>query len=127
MKFNEFWSALCNKTSGGFEFQTLARGYPFTATYSSGKIVVELPRISDLGSTNNKRTLSKKEVHKVWTEAEMLRHGTILLGGKKVVYPDSQHSMEEVLRPKHYIDVTRNSSYILSMMKTILKGEEIEG
>ena len=127
MKFNEFWSALCKKTSGGFESQTLTQNRSFNATYDSGKIVVELPRISDHGSTNNKRTLSKKEVHKVWTEAEMLRHGTILLGGKKVVYPDSQHSMEEVLRPKHYIDVTRNSSYILSMMKTILKGEEIEG
>ena len=139
MKFNEFWSALCKKTSGGFESQTLTQNRSFNATYDSGKIVVELPRISDLGSTNNKRTLSKKEVHKVWTEAEMLRHGTILLGGKKVVYPmisptgevlHPKHyidSMEEVLRPKHYIEFTRNSSYILSMMKTILKGEEIEG
>ena len=87
MKFNEFWSALCKKTSGGFESQTLTQNRSFNATYDSGKIVVELPRISDLGSTNNKRTLSKKEGHKVWAEAAML------MQGKKVVYPDSQHSM----------------------------------
>ena len=127
MKFNEFWSALCKKTSGGFESQTLTQNRSFNATYDSGKIVVELPRTSDHGSTNNKRTLSKKEVHKVWTEAERLRHNKIEHDGKIMVYPGSQPSMEEVLRPKHYIDVTRNSSYILSMMKTILKGEEIEG
>jgi len=126
MKFNEFWSALCKKTSGGFESQTLTQNRSFNATYDSGKIVVELPRISDLGSTNNKRTLSKKEVHKVWTEAERLKHNKIEHDGKKMVYPGSQPPMEEVLRPKHYINLTRNSSYILSMMKTILKEEEIE-
>ena len=40
MKFNEFWTALCKKTSGGFESQTLAHKCPFIATYSSGKITV---------------------------------------------------------------------------------------
>ena len=127
MKFNEFWSALCKITSVGFESRTLTQNRSFNATHDSGKIVVELPRGDDITSTNNKRILSKKEVHKVWTEAERLRHNKIEHGGKIMVYPGSQPPMEEVLRPKHYIDVTRNSSYILSMMKTILKGEEIEG
>ena len=40
MKFDEFWDALCKKTSGGFKSQTIARRLPFTATYSSGKITV---------------------------------------------------------------------------------------
>ena len=40
MKFDEFWSTLCKKTSGGFKSQTIARRLPFTATYSSGKITV---------------------------------------------------------------------------------------
>ena len=42
MKFNEFWTALCKKTSGGFESQTLAQKHPFTATYTSGKIMVKV-------------------------------------------------------------------------------------
>ena len=126
MKFNEFWISLCKKTSGGFESRTLTQNRSFNATCDSGKIVVELPRFDDITNTNKKRILSKKEVHKVWTEAERLRHNKIELDGKKVVYPGSQPPMEEVLRPKHYINLTRNSSYILSMMKTILKEEEIE-
>ena len=113
MKFNEFWTALCKKTSGGFESQTLTQNRPFNATCDSGKIVVELPRSDDITNTNKKRILSKKEVHKVWTEAERLRHNKIEHDGKKMVYPGSQPPMEEVLCPKHYIDLTRNSSYIL--------------
>ena len=126
MKFNEFWTALCKKTSVGFESRTLTQNRSFNATYDSGKIIVELPRSDDITNTNKKRILSKKEVHKVWTEVERLRHNKIELDGKKVVYPGSQPPMEEVLRPKHYINLTRNSSYILSMMKTILGEEEIE-
>ena len=102
MKFNEFWSALCKKTSGGFEFQTLARGYPFTATYSSGKIIVKP------GTTKYERPLSNNEFYKVWIKAAKL-------------------SKQEIFIPNNYHDDTFHSSYILSMMKTILKGEEIEG
>ena len=102
MKFNEFWSALCNKTSGGFEFQTLARGYPFTATYSSGKIIVKP------GTTKYERPLSNNEFYNVWIKAAKL-------------------SKQEIFIQSNYHDDTFHSSYILSMMKTILKGEEIEG
>ena len=102
MKFNEFWTALCKKTSGGFEFPTLARGYPFTATYSSGKIIVKP------GTTKYERPLSNNEFYKVWIKAAKL-------------------SKQEIFIQSNYHDDTFHSSYILSMMKTILKGEEIEG
>ena len=101
MKFNEFWSALCNKTSGGFEFQTLARGYPFTATYSSGKIIVKP------GTTKYERLLSNNEFYKVWIKAAEL-------------------PKQEIFIPNNYQDDTFHSSYIVSMMKTILNGGEID-
>ena len=100
MKFNEFWSALCKKTSGGFEFHTLARGYPFTATYSSGKIIVKP------GTTKYERPLSNNEFYKVWIKAaELPKH--------------------EVFKRKNYSD-SYHGSYVISMMKTILNGEEVE-
>ena len=101
MKFNEFWSALCKKTSRGFEFHTLARGYPFTATYASGKIFVKV------GKTGEERGLSNNEFHKVWIKAAEL-------------------PKQEIFIPNNYQDDTFHSSYIVSMMKTILNGEEID-
>ena len=100
MKFNEFWSALCKKTSGGFEFHTLARGYSFTATYSSGEIIVKP------GTTKYERPLSNNEFYKVWIKAAEL-------------------SKQEAFIPNNYQDDTFHSSYIVSMMKTILNGEEV--
>ena len=102
MKFNEFWSALCKKTSGGFESQTLAQKRPFIVTYSSGKITV----IPDY-KTKFPRDLSRKEFLKVWIKAAEL-------------------SKQEAFIPNNYQDDTFHSSYIVSMMKTILNGEEIE-
>ena len=99
---SNFWSALCNKTSGGFEFQTMSRSYPFIATYSSGKIIVKP------GTTKYERPLSNNEFYKVWIKASKL-------------------SKQEIFIQSNYHDDTFHSSYILSMMKTILKGEEIEG
>ena len=101
MKFNEFWSALCKKTSGSFEFHTLARGYPFTATYSSGEIIVKP------GTTKYERPLSNNEFHKVWIKAAEL-------------------SKQEMFIPNNYQDDTFHSSYIVSMMKAILNGGEID-
>ena len=100
MKFNEFWDALCKKTSGGFEFQTIARKYPFTATYASGKIIVKV------GNTKGERPLSNNEFHKVWIKATKL-------------------PKHEMFRPKNYQD-TYHSSYTTSMLKIILNGKEIE-
>ena len=100
MKFNEFWSALCKKTSRGFKFHTLARGYPFTATYSSGNIIVKPD------TTKYERPLSNNEFHKVWIKAAKL-------------------PKHEIFRRKNYND-SYHGSYIISMMKTILNGKEIE-
>ena len=101
MKFDEFWAALCKKTSGGFESQTLAQKHPFTATYAFPKIMVTV------GNTKGERPLSNNEFHKVWIKAAEL-------------------SKQEIFIPNNYQDDTFHSSYIVSMMKTILNGEEIE-
>ena len=100
MKFNEFWAALCKKTSGGFESQTLTQKHPFTATYASPKIVVKV------GNTKGERPLSLSEFYKVWVVASKL-------------------PKHEVFRPRNYQD-TYHASYTTSMMKTILGEEEIE-
>ena len=102
MKFDEFWAALCKKTSGGFESQTLAQKRPFIATYSSGKITVKPDY-----KTKEPRPLPSKEFYKVWIKAAEL-------------------SNQEAFIPNNYQDDTFHSSYILSMMKTILGEEEIE-
>ena len=101
MKFDEFWTALCKKTSGGFETQTLAQKYPFTATYTSPKIMVTV------GNTKGERPLSFSEFYKVWVVASKL-------------------PKHELFIPNNYQDETFHSSYIVSMMKTILGEEEIE-
>ena len=102
MKFNGFWISLCKKTSGGFESQTLAQKCTFIATYSSGKIIVKPDY-----KTKEPRPLSSEEFHKVWIKAVEL-------------------SKQEAFYPKNYFGLTRNASYILCMMKTILGEEEIE-
>ena len=101
MKFDEFWGTLCKKTSGGFKSQTIARRLPFTATYSSGKITI----ITNY-KTKDPRDLSRKEFLKVWIKAAKL-------------------PKHEIFRRKNYND-SYHGSYIISMMKTILKEEEIE-
>ena len=101
MKFDEFWDAICKKTSGGFKSQTIARRLPFTATYSSGKITV----IPDY-KIKFPRNLLRKEFLKVWIKATKL-------------------PKQEIFRRKNYND-SYHGSYIISMMKTILKEEEIE-
>ena len=101
MKFDEFWGALCKKTSGGFKSQTLAQKRPFIATYSSGKITV----IPDY-KTKDPRDLSRKEFLEVWIKAAKL-------------------PKHEIFKRKNYND-SFHGSYIISMMKTILKEEEIE-
>ena len=101
MKFDEFWAALCKKTSGGFESQTLAQKCPFIATYSSEKITVKPDY-----KTKEPRPLPSKEFYKVWIIASKLPKYEIF---KRKNYNDSFHG-----------------SYIISMMKTILGEEEIE-
>ena len=101
MKFDEFWAALCKKTSGGFESQTLAQKRPFIATYSSGKITV----IPDY-KTKDPRDLPRKEFLKIWIKAAKLPKHEIF---KRKNYNESYHG-----------------SYIISMMKTILNDKEIE-
>ena len=101
MKFNEFWNALCKKTSGGFEFQTLVQKRPFIATYSSGKITVKPDY-----KTREPRPLPDKEFYKVWIIAAKL-------------------PKHEIFKRKNYNN-SFHGSYIISMMKTILNGEEVE-
>ena len=99
MKFNEFWTVLCKKTSGGFEFQTLAQKCPFTATSSSGNIIVE-PEGKD------ERTITRNHFHKIWMRA-------------------AKFSKYEAFRPKNFQD-SFNSSYTTTMMKAIVMDQNME-
>ena len=100
MKFNEFWNKISKKTSGGVRFQTWHRKLPFTATYSSGKIIVKPEEIG-----REERPLSSKEFQKVWVIAETL-------------------PPHEVFRRKNY-PKSFHASYIIAMMKEILGEEKI--
>ena len=80
MKFNEFWTALCKKTSGGFESQTLAQECPFKATYSSGKIIVT-PHYK----TREERPLANNEFYKVWIKAAKLPKHEVFIRKNSVI------------------------------------------
>ncbi len=99
MDFNQFWDILYRKTSQGFEFQTLAQKCPFTATSSSGNIIVE-PEGKD------ERTITRNHFHKIWMRA-------------------AKFSKYEAFRPKNFQD-SFNSSYITTMMKAIVIDQNME-
>ena len=99
MNFNQFWDILYRKTSQGFEFQTLVQKCPFTATSSSGNIIVE-PEGKD------ERTITRNHFHKIWMRA-------------------AKFSKYEAFRPKNFQD-SFNSSYTTTMMKAIVMDQNME-
>ena len=120
MKFNEFWTAICFLTSGGwtkeglhvggFEFQTLAWKRPFTATCYSGNIIVEPKgkerRNSDGVPNGDLSGITRNHFHKIWMRA-------------------AKFSKYEAFRPKNFQD-SFNSSYTTTMMKAIVMDQNME-
>lgn len=101
MKFEEFWSQLTNEISTSNTFYTLKQEKEFDAVYSQGKVMIT-PQ-----SSKFIRTFSKDEFFKIWNKAcKMLKN--------------------EQFKRGNFNDITYHGSYILALMKHILKDKEIE-
>ena len=100
MNFHAFWKQLSKNTSSKKEFFTLSRKNPFTATYHNGSIIIKPSR------TKHERPLSRNEFFKVWRKASKL-------------------SASQRYVPNNYYDDTFHSSYIVALMKSIIKDNEI--
>lgn len=101
MNFETFWSELSKNTSLGKEFFTPARKKPFSATFHKGSIIVKPSKIPV-----TERPINRNEFSKVWNKA------TKLSAGQRFIQ-------------KNYHDETFSSSYIVAMMKSIVKDDDI--
>jgi len=101
MDFGAFWSELSKNTSSGREFITLSRKKPFSATFHNGSIVVKPSK-----KPVTERPINRNEFSKVWNKAAKLSAG-------------------ERFIPNNYHDETFSSSYIVAMMKSIVKDDDI--
>ena len=101
MNFSLFWRNIINELSEERNFQTLKFQKPFTAKYVDSKIRV-FPE-----STMHPRNISQEEFLQVWNQA---RH---------------YNPREQFVR-SNYNNITRNGSYILSIMRNFLNGNQIE-
>ena len=100
MNFQTFWSQLSKDTSSEKEFFTLSRKKSFVATYHNGTIVIKPSK------TKYERPLNRNEFLKVWNKASKL-------------------SLGQRFVPKNYHDETFHSSYIVTLMKSIVKDNDI--
>jgi len=101
MNFQTFWNQLLKITSSEKEFFTLSRKKPFTATYHNETIVIKPSKIPVF-----ERPLNRNEFFKVWSKASKLSAG-------------------ERFEAINYHDDTFHSSYIVSLMKSVVKDDEI--
>jgi len=99
--FLTFWNQLSKDTSSGKQFFTLSRKKPFTATFHNSKIVIKPSKIPVY-----ERPLNRNEFSKVWTKASKL-------------------SPRQRYVPKNYHDDTFHSSYIITLMKSIVEDDDI--
>lgn len=98
MKFDEFWSKLY--TLDGITLETLSQKIKFKATFDNKYGTVEI-----IPSTNNPRSITREQFHKVW-----------------MISKDVTNQFKTI----HYSNITRNSSYIIAIMKYLLNGKKIE-
>ena len=100
MNFQTFWNQLSKDTSSGKEFFTLSRKKSFVATHHNETIVIKPNK------TKYERPLNRNEFLKVWTKASKLSVGQCFI-------------------PKNYHDDTFHSSYIVTLMKFIVKDNDV--
>lgn len=101
MKFEEFWNSLTKELVTEKTFHTLKQSKPFEAHYYSGIIFVK-------PSSGKIWTIRKEHMKEVWNIALHI--------------PESKR-----FRPTHYGKGNiRTSSYIVTLMKYILKNEKLE-
>jgi hypothetical protein len=98
MKFEEFWTRL--HTLNDMSLETLSQKKEFHVTFDKKYGIVEI-----IPSTLKPRSITQEQFNTVWTIS------------KHVTTP---------FKTTHYQDITRNSSYIVAMMKYLLNGEKIE-
>ena len=101
MNFQTFWNQLCKNTSSEKEFFTFSRKKPFTATYHNETIVIKPSKIHVF-----ERPLNRNEFFKVWNKASKL-------------------SVGERFEAINYHDDTFHASYIISLMKSVVKDDKI--
>ncbi|MGY5144412.1 MAG: hypothetical protein ACW9XH_08020 [Candidatus Nitrosopumilus sp. bin_32a] len=96
IKFEEFWSQLSKLLLERHDFETIDQNKKFEARNSIQAIAIT-PE-----SSGEKRTVKHEEFVSVWRLARTL-------------------PKDQFLKPSNYTNVTRNSSYIVTLMKIILE------
>ncbi len=96
MKFEDFWNQLSGILLEKHNFETIDQGKKFEAN-NSIKAVVVTPESSGV-----KRTVKYEEFVTVWRLARSL-------------------PKDQFLKPSSYTNDTQNSSYIVTLLKTVLE------
>ena len=101
MNFQTFWNQLSKDSSSGKEFFTPSRKKPFSVTFHNDKIIIKPSKIPVY-----ERPINRKEFLKIWTKASKLSVGQRFV-------------------PKNYHDDTFHASYIIPLIKSIVKDNDI--
>ncbi len=97
MQFDEFWENTKKFLAQGVELETISRA-KFKAQFdTSGGVVLVIPE-----STNLPRDVNKKDFKNVYEKMRELRR-----------------RYDDIFRPALYQRITRNSSYILPIIKAV--------
>lgn len=97
MIFDEFWEHTKKYLANGVELETISRA-KFTSRFdSSGGVVVVIPE-----SSNLPRDVNKNDFKNVYEKMRELRR-----------------KYDDIFRPALYQRITRNSSYILPIIKAV--------
>jgi hypothetical protein len=99
LKFESFWKQLSKLLLEKHDFETIDQNRKFEAKNAIQAIVVT-PE-----STGNKRVIKYDEFVKIWRLAKKL-------------------PKEQFLKPSSYTNDTQNSSYIVTLMKTVLESDK---
>ena len=97
MEFDEFWESTKKFLANGVEVETISRA-KFKAQFdTAGGVIVVVPV-----STNLPRDVNKNDFKKVYEKMKELRR-----------------RYDDIFRPALYQRITRNSSYILPIIKAV--------
>jgi hypothetical protein len=97
MDFDEFWENTKKLLAQDFELETISKTKFKTGFDSTGGVIVVTP-----SSTNMPRDVSKGDFKKVYLRMHELKR-----------------KYEDIYRPALYQRITRNSSYILPIIKAV--------
>ena len=101
MNFEDFWKKI-QSTSGEIELVTLSRKKPFSFSYNHSRDTID---IIPSYKTKYPRASRKKDLKEIW---------------------DVAITVTNPFTPSNYLDITFNSSYIVSIMKYIINDENLE-